>query len=224
MYRRITKILLISALFFIVPQIAKAGFLDEISYCTGRGNCNFQDVALGLNSLIRMLLGFMGAVALVYFVWGGVQWLISGGNAERVNRGKQIMINTVFAILLAFGSYLIVNFFINDVLNADQFRIEEGAFASCQGASIGDACADGKQCTGSIDDASPAASYSDKCLYPCQVRGLMASDYAEIGECRTPPGNNPEDLPGDWHIVSGADTSWCPNREDVCVFAPLISN
>jgi hypothetical protein len=219
MYHRAIKILLISVLFFVMPQIAKAGFLDEISYCVGRGNCNFEDAAIGLNSLIRFLLGSMGAVALIYFVWGGVQWLTSGGNAERVNRGKQIMINTVFSIILAFGSYLIVNFFINDVLNADQFRVEQGSFASCENANAGDACGDGKQCTGSIDDASPAANFSDKCLYTCQVQGLLLSNYAMIGECRS-VGSSGE-IPGDWTVVSGANTSWCPALDQACVFAPL---
>jgi len=73
----------------------------------------------------------MGAVALVYFVWGGTRWLVSGGNMERVSEGKTIMINTVFAIILAFGSNIVVKFFIEDVLNVNLADINVGSQGVC---------------------------------------------------------------------------------------------
>jgi len=183
MYRQLIKISFLLFLFFLVPQVAQAGFLDDLSYCTWDGSCGLADIAVGFNSLIKLLLGGMGAVALVYFTWGGIQWLTSGGSAERVNRGKQIMINTVFSIILAFGSYLLVAFFINDVLNAsDGFRVQQGEFETfCNGEPLGTICADNKECTGELTGVG--SSWSNKCLGICQHRGLIASGYARLGEC-----------------------------------------
>jgi len=218
MYRRIIKILFISALFIILPQIAQAGFLDELGYCTEAGDCNLSDMALGFSALIRWLLGAMGAVALVLFVWGGIQWLISGGNAERVNRGKDIMMNTVFAIFLAFGSYLIVTFFVNDVLNATEsdpnydinFRLEEGYSPTCGGENTaGKSCGPNRECSGEVTGLHP--EMSQKCLYICQIETL---DKINIGECVAEVTNEILEAQG---LIKYDGSGLCPSPQ-ICVY------
>jgi hypothetical protein len=223
MYRQITKILLISTLFFILPQIAQAGFLDEVAYCTKQGNCDFNDVAIAIQALIKMLLGGMGAVALGYFVVGGVFWLVSGGNAERVQKGKQIMINTTWAIVITLGSYLIVNFFINDILNVkEKYRVKEGAFAStCEGKAAEASCGTNRQCVGEIPADEPGAEWSKQCLYTCEVQGLLATNYRDIGVCTFVNAETDEDVPAGWQIVSGANTSWCPTERNTACLIPI---
>ncbi|MFA6307519.1 MAG: pilin [Patescibacteria group bacterium] len=209
MYHRITKILLISGVLFILPHIAQAGFLDDVAYCTGRGDCSVADIAIAFSSLIQLLLGAMGAVALLFFVWGGIRWLISGGSAEKVNQGKTIMLNTVFALILAFGSYLILTFFVNDVLNVRQeFRIEEGEFASCQGAARGTSCGADKQCSGVIPPG-PVDNFSEKCLTICEIQALSQSADTRTGQCVSPPIVDLEPVPN--------ATGICPNGQ-VCVY------
>ena len=129
MTKKIIFIFSFSLLFWALPSISQAGLLDGLT-CVQCGNCGFADIAKFFYDFIVLLLGAMGAVALVYFVWGGMQWLTSGGSAERVNRGKQIMINTTFAIILAFGSNLLVKFFIDDVLGVDMTQITAGVGAA----------------------------------------------------------------------------------------------
>lgn len=175
MYSLIIKIFLLAFLWWLTPEIAHAGFLDDVAYCTATGDCGFQDIAVGFSSLIRLLLGGFGAVALVYFVWGGIQWLVSGGNLEKVARGRTIMINTVFAMILAFGSYILVNFFVNDFLNVKpDFQIQEGEFTSCFDAPAGSPCGDSRQCAGNLALPHPHAELSGKCIYNCQAANLTA--------------------------------------------------
>ena len=210
MYHRIIKILLISSLLFTLPHVVQAGFLDDVAYCTGRGDCSLADMAVAFSSLIQLLLGAMGAVALLFFVWGGIRWLISGGSAEKVNQGKTIMLNTVFALILAFGSYLILTFFVNDVLNVrPEFRIEEGEFASCQGAARGTYCGDRKQCSGVIPLPSPLDNFSEKCLTICEIQALSQSANTKTGQCASPPLTGLEQVPN--------STGMCAN-EQVCVY------
>lgn len=57
----------------------------------------------------RTLIGLMGVVALVIFVIGGVTWLASAGNPERVKKAKDIMIWAVIGILVILGSFVILS-------------------------------------------------------------------------------------------------------------------
>jgi len=58
--------------------------------------------------IVNGLLGIIGALALVAFVYGGFQWLISAGNAEKVKTGTTTMIWAILGLFLIFSSYAIL--------------------------------------------------------------------------------------------------------------------
>lgn len=133
---------------------AATGFLDSLQ-CINQGSCGLDDIATGFVELIKLLLGIMGAVALVYFVWGGIVWITSGGNMEKISRGRNIMINTILAIMVSFSSYIILGFFVNDILGANQkFQVS----AECSQA------ADGSPCRGDVYKC-----YRGACLTKCDI-------------------------------------------------------
>ena len=43
-------------------------------------------------------------------VIGGVQWMTSGGNADRIRRGKDTLIWSIFGLLAIFVSYALIKF------------------------------------------------------------------------------------------------------------------
>ncbi|MBU1202589.1 pilin [Patescibacteria group bacterium] len=198
----------VSLIFLTSPLIARAGFLDGLG-CIEYGNCGLEDIATGFLLLIKLMLGAMGAVALVYFVYGGVQWLISSGNAERVKKGKDIMTNTIFAIIVAFGGYLILDFFVNQVLNVKEpYRITT---ISCQGKGPGSPCGEPGSlmvCSGTFSQAELVV-YNEICISQCVYAGLK-NNYKTA--C-LPENYNPQDYNGAY-AVSGC-TSCCPG-EQVC--------
>ncbi len=113
------KIILIIVLSFLVliPNITHAGFLDNLNCITNQGEmCDLTDAITGLKSLIDLLFGAMGAFALIYFVYGAIWWLTSGGNADKIKRGKDIMIGTITAIFIVFTSSLVITFYLDDIL------------------------------------------------------------------------------------------------------------
>jgi hypothetical protein len=61
-----------------------------------------------LARIITILTGVSGSVALLMFVYGGVLWLISGGNQERITTGKQAMVYATIGLTIIFGSYAIL--------------------------------------------------------------------------------------------------------------------
>jgi hypothetical protein len=75
--------LFLIAIFLLVPHfVLAAGFLDGLT-CLSNGQCQLRDVETGLLALIRLMIGMVGALALLYFIWGGVQWLTSYGNQQK---------------------------------------------------------------------------------------------------------------------------------------------
>ncbi len=95
-----------------------AGFLDEIdnASCMVSGDCTLGDVAQGFTNLTKILIGSIGALALLYFIWGGIKWLTSYGNQQKIQQGRDIMLQTSIALMIAFMSYILVSFFVNNLL------------------------------------------------------------------------------------------------------------
>jgi len=60
---------------------------------------------------IRAVIGVIGAVALLMFIYGGIIWMTSGGSDERVTMAKNILKNATIGLLLIFFSYSIISIF-----------------------------------------------------------------------------------------------------------------
>lgn len=71
-----------------------------------------DDVPTLAGIIIKAILGFTGSVALLMFVYGGFLWLTSGGNPERIKKGKDTLIWAAIGLAFIFSSYIIANFII----------------------------------------------------------------------------------------------------------------
>lgn len=63
-----------------------------------------------IGKIINAILGITGSLALAMFVYGGFLWMMSGGNQERVTKGKNTIIWAALGLAVIFSSYAIVNF------------------------------------------------------------------------------------------------------------------
>jgi|GEM_PF-2390601 len=68
-----------------------------------------------LGQIINSALGIIGAIALVLFMWGGLQIMLSRGNSEELKRGKGTMLWAVIGLLIIFSSYALVQYVISNV-------------------------------------------------------------------------------------------------------------
>ena len=76
----------------------------------GTGDCTLNDFVRIATSLASIILGIVGSLALLAFIVGGVIFLTSGGNAEQVTKGKQIILGAVIGLVIVFASYAIIQF------------------------------------------------------------------------------------------------------------------
>jgi hypothetical protein len=68
--------------------------------------------------IIKTLLGLSGAAALVVFVYGGMMFMFSGGNAQRVQSAKNTLVYAALGLAIIFASYAILKFVLQVLGNA----------------------------------------------------------------------------------------------------------
>jgi len=58
-----------------------------------------------IGQVINAVLGVVGSIALLMFVFGGLTWMTSSGNPEKVKKGRDIIIWSVVGLAVIFMSY-----------------------------------------------------------------------------------------------------------------------
>lgn len=82
------------------------------------GTKSSDSIPVLLGKIISYAMGIIGSLALVMIIYGGLTWMLSAGNDEKVKQGKQIVIWSVAGIGLIFLSYVIVRFVIMAISGA----------------------------------------------------------------------------------------------------------
>lgn len=100
---------LIPALLALMPLAAGAQ-LKLLPPCTEKGNCSISDILVVFGNLAEFLLGIVGAVALVYFVYGGFVFVLSRGNKGDVDKAFGILRSASIGIFIIFLSGVFVRF------------------------------------------------------------------------------------------------------------------
>ena len=54
-------------------------------------------------------MGLIGTLALLMFVWGGIQYLISQGKPDQLKKAKDTLIYASLGLVIIFTSYTIVS-------------------------------------------------------------------------------------------------------------------
>ncbi len=78
----------------------------EFGYVNPLGTVNLNVV---LGRVIRTVLGFVGALFLAMFVYGGTLWMVAGGDAKKVESGRKAIINAVIGMVVIAISYSIIS-------------------------------------------------------------------------------------------------------------------
>lgn len=124
MLKKVSFLLVISTIAFalITNDVKAAGGEDQPLTSGGPVSLNNPltgqqgDVPGGIPGLIGRVingvLGIVGSLALLMFIYGGLLWMTSAGNDEKVKQGKDVLIWATLGLLIIFASYALVNFII----------------------------------------------------------------------------------------------------------------
>jgi len=61
-----------------------------------------------LGKVINSVLGVVGSLALLMFVFGGLVWMTSAGNQEKVKKGRDIIVWSAIGLVIIFVAYALV--------------------------------------------------------------------------------------------------------------------
>lgn len=116
-----SKKLLIYCLFIIycltfVLNTVQASWVSDIlggelipDPCRSKGECSLTDFVLMAIHIFRLMLGVLGSLALLFFIYGGSLMILSRGNTETIQKGKNTLTQAFIGIMIVLGSWLIVN-------------------------------------------------------------------------------------------------------------------
>ena len=111
----------LSALFVSIFSLFPLAALAESTATTHVALSNplaSNDVRVIIGTIIKAALGLSGTIALVMIVWGGFLWLTSQGNAEKIEKGKQVLLWATIGLVVIFFAYTIVNTIITGLTSA----------------------------------------------------------------------------------------------------------
>jgi len=65
--------------------------------------------------VIQQLLSIVGALALAFFVWGGLRWMLARGVPEEIAKAKKMIVAAISGLVAIFASYAILSLIINAI-------------------------------------------------------------------------------------------------------------
>lgn len=76
------------------------------------GTTNINEFAA---RIINYILGLVGTISLVLFIYGGLIWMTSAGSADKVKKGRDVLVWAVIGMAVVFLSYMMVKFVMQGV-------------------------------------------------------------------------------------------------------------
>ena len=118
MRRAIKRVVLVAIVAIVTVSALPVLALDTgLQYGTATG-LGTKDVREGIMSIVNLLFGFLGVLAIVGIVFGGFKMMTSGGNAEKTADGQKVVAAGVIGLVIIFLAYAIASFVINQLITA----------------------------------------------------------------------------------------------------------
>ena len=119
-------ILILATAFFVAISVQTAnaqtpenmlwgGQKSTIQANTGLGGTDPRVIAA---NVIRVILGFLGIIAVILIMYGGFIWMMSGGNEIKISQAKKILLNASMGLIVVLAAFGIASFVLNSLLNA----------------------------------------------------------------------------------------------------------
>jgi len=103
MIRRVAFSFFVSFIGILSASTAMAapyGFPDPLNNAT---------VPILVNRIVTAILGIVGALFFVMFLWGGFKYMTAGGEAKKVQDAQKTLVNAVIGLILIGTSYAIAS-------------------------------------------------------------------------------------------------------------------
>lgn len=109
-------------LFCVPSSVGAQGFVEGVrSGAQGAAQGAGVDTPLSLETVIgnviNVVLSFLGVLLLAYFLYAGFLWMTAGGDKDKVERAKKIMMNAVIGLIIVSLSYALTDYVLAKLAN-----------------------------------------------------------------------------------------------------------
>lgn len=97
----------------------------EMARCDGCPADLFGDQGI-FRQITNTILYIVGIIAVIMLIWGGIRYVVSGGDAKKVTDAKNTILYAIIGLVISFLAFAIVNFVINALPTAEDEAKAEG--------------------------------------------------------------------------------------------------
>lgn len=72
-----------------------------------------RDPRIAAVELLRLLISFIGIIAVIFVIYAGFLWMTAAGSEDKVSRAKSTLKNAIIGLIIILSAFLIVSFVIN---------------------------------------------------------------------------------------------------------------
>jgi hypothetical protein len=91
------------------------GFKNNIESDLNLGNRDPREIA---GSVINVIMGFLGIIAVVIILLGGFKWMTAGGDESKIEEAKKLMTAGVIGLVIILAAWGVTTFVMRALLNA----------------------------------------------------------------------------------------------------------
>ncbi len=153
-------------------------------------------------TVINLLLGVIGVVAVLIIIYGGFTWMTAAGNEEKITKARKLLAGAVIGLFIILASYALASFAVNQIKQATiSGGTSNQTSAGCyEGALCGPDNNDILCCSGYTCTQNVSGSWGCKAGVGCAALLQSCGASANGRECCT--GRCAEDSPGQWLCAS----------------------
>lgn len=71
---------------------------------------NSRDIGASIGKLVGFAFIVASIIALVYLIYGGIKWMVSGGDKSAVEEARNHVVSALLGLVIVFLSYFVINF------------------------------------------------------------------------------------------------------------------
>ena len=89
--------------------------IDSVGNVTGLGNADPREIAA---SVIKVMLGFLGIIAVLIILYAGFLWMTAAGNEDKITQAKGMMSAGVIGLIIVLAAFGIATFVMEALVTA----------------------------------------------------------------------------------------------------------
>lgn len=105
---------------FLAPLAlaARANAGPSLDFPVNFADFSTADIKDTIENIVRIIVGFLGIITVLIILAGGLKWMTSGGNEEKIGEAKKLIASGVIGLVIVLAAYAIANFVVSSLNRA----------------------------------------------------------------------------------------------------------